>query len=97
MKTVGERVYPIDPPVDGLTSGNCSDPIVAVAQVFDGGMTISGLRQFRWRHAHGSDVCRATTTAQPFDGWQATSHVETVLAARGAAEEGLRAALEDQS
>jgi hypothetical protein len=85
-------IYRIDPPVDGLTCRNCSDPIIATAKVFGGGMTISGLCQYRWTHVHGSDVCRPTTSAQPFDGWQATAHVEAVLDARQAAEEALECA-----
>jgi hypothetical protein len=89
------RIYPIDPPVDGLYCEHCADPIEAVAQVFDGGMTIGGLREYRWRHVHGSDMCRPTTTARPYDGWRATAHVQTVLRARDAAEDALLDAMED--
>lgn len=86
-------LHPIEPPVDGLSCRNFADPILATAKVFDGGIQIQGLREYRWTHAHGSDVCRPTTTAQPYDGWAATSHVETVLAARDAAEDALLDAL----
>lgn len=87
--------YPIDPPADaGLWCRNCSDPIVAVAKVFDDGLSIKGLREYRWAHAHGSEACRPKTQAQPFDGWQATTKVEAVLAARDAAEDALIDALE---
>lgn len=88
-------IYPIDPPVGGLFCANCADPIVATAQVYGTGMTISGLREYVWTHAHGSDVCRPTTRAQPFDGWQATSRIEAALAARVAAEEARETALEE--
>lgn len=87
--------HPIQPPVAGLNCRHCADPIVATAQVFDGGMTLQGLREYRWTHTHGSDTCRPKTTAQPFDGWRATAHVETALAARRAAQEALEAALEE--
>jgi ABC-type xylose transport system substrate-binding protein len=88
-------LHPFDEPVDpGLYCRNCTDPIVATAQVFDGGLRIGGLNEYRWTHAHGSDVCRPTTRAQPFDGWQATTKVKAVLAARDAAEDALIDALE---
>lgn len=86
---------PIDPPVDGLSCGNCGDRIAAVAEVRGTGMAVSGLREYRWVHLHGSDVCRPTTTARPADGWRATSHVEGVLQAREAAEDALIDAMED--
>lgn len=89
--------YPIDPPVNaGLYCRNCSDPIVATHQVFDGGLSIKGLREYRWTHEHGSDICRPTTRAQVFDAWVATSKVEAVLSARAAAEDALIAALEPE-
>lgn len=89
-------VYPIDPPVDpGLNCRNCPDPIVATAKVYEGGYTISGLREYRWTHTHGSDVCRPTTVAQPYDGWVATGKVEAILAARDTAEDARLEALGD--
>jgi hypothetical protein len=88
--------YPIDPPVGGLGCRNCGDPIQATAKVFDGGMTISGLRQYTWTHEHGSDTCRPKTVAQPYDGWQATAKVEAVLDARQAAEDALMFALNEE-
>lgn len=89
--------YPIDPPIDAkLGCRNCGDPIVATAKVFHGGMSIKGLRQYEWLHAHGSDVCRPKTVAQPFDGWQATARIEAKMAAREAAQDALDAALECQ-
>jgi len=93
---MASTLYPIDPPVGGLTCRNCPDEIVATAKVFDGGLTFSGLREYRWSHAHRSDVCQPTTTAQPFDGWQATTHVQAVLKARDAAEDALLDALEGE-
>lgn len=90
------RIYPIDPPVDGLTCGHCADPIMATAEVRGTGMSISGLREYLWLHVHGSDVCRPTTTARPYDGWRATEHVRAVLAARDAAEDALLDAMEDR-
>jgi hypothetical protein len=89
-------IYPIEPPIGGLNCTNCADPIVATHQVFGTGMSISGLREYRWTHAHGSDVCRPTTKAQPYDGWRATSIVESALAGRAAAEEALEVAMEDE-
>jgi hypothetical protein len=87
-------VHPIDPPADpGLGCRNCGGPIVATAHVFDG-MSIGGLREYQWTHAYGSDVCRPTTTAQPFDGWQATTKVQAVLRERDAAEDALLDAAE---
>lgn len=80
--------YPYDPPIDaGLGCRNCGDPIVATARVYSGSYTISGLAEYRWTHAHGSDVCRPKTVAQPFDGWQATAAVERVEQERRAAED----------
>ena len=88
-------VYPIDPPADpGLPCEHCGDPIVATAQVFDGGLRIGGLNGYQWRHAHGSDVCRPTTTARPYDGWVATRKVQTVLSVRQAAEDALLDAMD---
>jgi hypothetical protein len=89
--TATTRRYPIDPPVDDFTLAcrNCGDLIAATAQVFDGGMSISGLRAYEWSHVHGSDVCRPKTVAQPFDGWHATRIVEATLSARRAAEDAL--------
>lgn len=84
---------PVDP---AMTCRNCVDPIVATAQVFDGRMRIGGLNEYRWTHAHGSDMCRPTTVARPFDGWQATAKVKAVLAAREAAEDALLDALEGE-
>lgn len=81
------HLAPIDPPVDGLNCGHCDDPIMATAEVRGTGLSISGLREYRWTHVHGSDMCRPTTTARPYDGWRATSHVERVPAAREAAED----------
>lgn len=86
--------YPITPPIGGLSCRNCHAPIVATAQVFDGGMSIQGLRQYEWTHEHGSEVCRPKTIALPFDGWQATAKVEAVLAAREAAEDSLSDAID---
>ena len=86
---------PIDPPVAGLSCEHCSDPIMATAEVRGTGMSIGGLREYRWLHVHGSDVCRPTTTARPYDEWKATTHVEAELAARDAAEDALTEALED--
>ena len=88
-------IYPINPPVNaGLNCRNCSDPIVAIAQVFDGGLSFKGLRDYRWIHEHGSEICRPKTRAQVFDAWVATSKVEAVLSARAAAEDALIDALE---
>lgn len=88
-------VRPIDPPADpGLGCSNCGDPIVATAQVFSGGMSISGLSEYQWTHAHGSETCRPKTTARPYDGWVATSKVKSVLDARAAAEDALIDAME---
>ena len=85
-----------DPPVDpGLGCRHCGDPLVATGQVFGTGLSIGGLREYVWTHAHGSEVCRPTTRAQPFDGWVATTRMETALAARRATEDALEAALED--
>lgn len=82
------RVYPFDEPVAaGVGCRHCSDPIVATAEVVDGRMGISGLREYLWTHLHGSDVCRPTTSAKPFDAWRATTLVEAALSARTAAEE----------
>lgn len=88
--------YPIDPPVTAfnLSCRNCGDPIAATATVFDGGLSIGGLRQYEWTHTHGSDTCRPKTVAQPFDGWQATALVEAALTAREAAQDALDAALD---
>jgi hypothetical protein len=88
---------PLDPPVEGLTCRHCTDPIMATGIVRSCNMTLSGLREYRWVHAHGSDVCRPTTTAQPFDGWRATSHVEGVLRAREAAEDALIDAMKEKT
>ncbi len=95
---MNESLSPITPPVDGLSCRSCGDPIVATDQVHTlGALSISGFREYRWSHSHGSDVCRPKTAAQPFDGWRATSHVEAVLAERAAAEDALLDALEGQS
>lgn len=59
---------PIEPPVGGLYCQHCADPIVATAEIRGHSYSISGLREYRWTHTHGSDVCRPTTVAQPFDG-----------------------------
>lgn len=92
-----ESIYPIEPPVGGLWCRNCGDQIFATAKVYIGGMSINGLREYRWTHEHGSDTCRPTTTAEPYDGWTATARVESVLAAREAAEFALEQALTDSS
>lgn len=82
-------VHPIDPPADpGLPCNHCGDPLLATAKVYDG-MSLGGLREYQWTHTHGSDVCRPTTRAQPYDGWRATSAVQAVLDARAAAEDAL--------
>jgi hypothetical protein len=86
-------IYPIDPPIGGLTCCNCAESMLATAKVFDGGMSIQGLREYRYTHAHGSETCRPTTKAQPYDGWRATAIIEAALAARAATEEALEAAL----
>ncbi|WP_344613441.1 hypothetical protein [Dactylosporangium salmoneum] len=71
--------YPYNPPIDAnLSCRNCADPIIATARVSSDGPTISGLREYRWTHAHGSDTCRPKTVAQPFDGWHATRAVERI-------------------
>ncbi len=90
--------YMFDEPVDAdLWCRHCNDPIVATAVVYDQGPSMGGLREYRWTHVHGSDVCRPTTTARPFDGWQATTKVEAVLDARRAAEDALADALEGEA
>lgn len=88
-------VYPINPPVGGLTCRNCAAPIVATHKVFGAGLSLSGLREYRYTHAHGSEVCRPTTKAEPYDGWRSTAVIEAELAARAAAEDALEAAMED--
>ncbi len=86
--------YPFPEPVDPhIGCRHCGDPLLAVAEVRDGRMGVSGLREYRWTHVHGSDVCRPTTTARPFDAWRATAAVEAVLDARAAAE-AAKAAIE---
>lgn len=88
------RVYPFDEPVDAhVGCRHCSDPIIALAEVFDGHAGVSGLREYRWTHIHGSDVCRPTTTAKPFDAWRATAAVEAALEARAVADEAAEEAL----
>lgn len=83
-----------DPPIDARVGcRNCGDNLLCVARVIDG-LQIRGLNQYEWIHDHGSAKCRPTTTAQPFDGWQATGLVEAALSARAAAEDALEAALE---
>lgn len=95
---MNESLSPITPPVEGLSCRNCGDPIVATDRVHVlGALSVSGLREYRWLHTGGSDVCRPTTKAQPFDGWKATSHVESVLRARDAAEDALLNALDGES
>jgi hypothetical protein len=84
-----------DPPIDpNLPCDHCGDKLLAVAQIRDGGMTISGLAQYQWTHAHGSAQCRIVRTARPYDGWQATACVKAVENARMAAEDALLDALE---
>lgn len=79
-----------DPPIDpDLACDHCGDKLLAVAQIYDGGMTISGLAQYEWTHDHGSPQCRILRTARPYDGWQATARVRTVERARETAEDAL--------
>lgn len=84
------RTVPIDPPADvDLWCRNCHDPIVATAEIRDNGPTISGLRAYRWTHAHGSDTCQPKTVARPFDGWEATRRIEAEMERRYDLEEEL--------
>ncbi len=88
--------YPFEPPIDpNLSCRHCGDPIVATGVVHGPGPSLKGLRDYVWTHAHGSDVCRPTTTAEPWDAWRSTAAVEAREAGRRAAEDSLAVALGD--
>ncbi len=91
------KIYPIDPPIGGLSCRNCGDPIAATHQVFGGGMSLKGLRDYEWIHEHGSEVCQSKTVARPYDAWQATAKVGAVLREREVAADALIDAMEHEA
>jgi hypothetical protein len=78
MSTIHE--FPFDPPIEpGIGCRNCPGSLAATAVVYGSGLSIQGLNEYRWVHVEtGSEQCLPHTTAQPFDGWQATKRVEAV-------------------
>lgn len=78
---------PFDPPIfPGVSYRHCGEQICATAEVRHS-LSISGLREFTWVHENGSEVCKPTTTAQPFDAWVATTAVEKAVDELWAAED----------
>lgn len=84
------RVHPFDPPINpGMGCRNCGDPLLVTGRVSDNGMVISGIREYVYTHAHGSEQCRPKTKAQPFDAWQVTTKVQAIQAERDAEQDAL--------
>ncbi len=78
---------PFDPPIfPGISCRHCGEQICATAEVRRG-LSISGLREFTWVHENGSEHCQLPRTAQPFDGWKATTAVEKAVQERRDAED----------